>query len=65
MRITLAVETTKPMLWCVREGYTWHLVNRVIIKTEMYSGIGKKSPHAFLWREGTLTIHRGTAIITA
>lgn len=65
MRITLAVETITPMLWCVRDGFKWHLVERVVILTQMQSGTGKKSPHAFLWCDGYLTITpEKTAIIT-
>lgn len=64
MKIVLAVETVKPMLWCVRVGYRWLLIPKVVIETEMKSGIGKKSPHAYLTCEGHVTVVKDTAYIT-
>lgn len=64
MKIVLAVETIKPMLWCIREGFRWHLISNVVIETEMRSGRGRRSPHAFFTCEGRVTIIDGTAYIT-
>lgn len=64
MRVILAVETIKPLRWCIRDGYTWHIVRRVEIRTRMKSGTGMKSPHAYLYCDGKVTVKGGKAVIS-
>lgn len=61
-KIWLFLERTRPPLWCVRFGYTWHLAKRVLIRIPMQTKSAKRQPVAYLCGTGVLK-RKGDTII--